>query len=159
MKLTTCICCLVFLCAGTGFSQVTSFSVNKQSFVSPTVESMAYLMQHIDSLKWNEVLLPLGFKSLPTSMKVNILEYDKKVNGMSQYIGYDDGYGVLTIIWKDESGKTLISGNLKKALKGKDYNTPGFYKTDYKGTGLVIGIESSKAKVINEMITVEFERK
>ena len=150
---------LFFFIPGTVYSQIETMKINKETFFSPSIASMNYLMINVDSVKWNESLLPLGFKSLPTPQKINALEYRKSQNGITQYIGFDDQYWVLTVIWKDESGKNMISNDLKKSLKGKDQKSPGIYKIEYGGQNLIIGIESDKDKVINEMITVEIERK
>lgn len=150
---------LFFLSIGISYSQIESVKVNKETFFKPSIASMSYLMFNVDSVKWNESLFPLGFKSIPPLQKVSALEYKKSQNGMTQYIGFDDRFWVLTIIWKDESGKNMISVELKKSLKGKDQKTPGIYKIQYGGQDLVIGIESSRDKVVNEMITVEIERK
>lgn len=141
------------------FSQVSSVTFNKQSFFNPTIESMGYLLTHVDSSSWNKALLPLGIPSLPLEMKVNALEYKKKVSGYTQYVGYDDHYGVLTVIWKDESGKNSFATPLRKKLKKSETKVSGIYKTDYQGLSLIISIEGNKDKEINEMITVEVERK
>lgn len=159
MRAVICILVLWFLFLGAGLAQVSSITINKQTFLNPTIESMGYLMENVDSVKWNEALLPMGIPSLPASMKVNALEYKKSVNGITQYIGFDDRYWVLTIIWKDESGKNILSSGLKKKLKGKNHTVPGTYKIQYKGMDLIISIETNKDKVVNEMITMEIERK
>lgn len=140
-------------------AQVESMKINKEVFLKPSVNSLGFLMTNVDSVIWNDNLLPLKIPTLPTGLKVTALEYKKVVNGMTQYINFDDRFWVLTIIWKDESGKNLITKDLKKELKKHEYNTTGYYKIDYKGTSLIISIDSNKEKVVNEMITVEIERK
>jgi hypothetical protein len=149
---------VTFMCIICGFSQVSSVTFNKQKFFEPTVESMGYLMTNVDSVIWNSSLLPLGIPSLPAGQKVNALEYKKKVDGFTQYIGYDDRYGVLTVIWKDESGKNSFAKPLQKKLKKNQYNVAGTYKISYKGLSVIISVESNKDKGINEMITMEIER-
>lgn len=150
---------VLFICATWNYAQVSSVTFNKQTFFNPTVESMGFLMTNVDSVIWNKTLLPMGIPSLPAGMKVNALEYKKKVDGFSQYIGYDDRYGVLTIIWKDESGKNSFAKGLRKKLKKNELKVPGTYRIDYKGLSMIISIEGNKDKGINEMITMEIERK
>lgn len=159
MKRIFYISILLVLITGAGYTQLSSFNINKQTFVKPTVESFGYLMENVDTSKWNEVLLPLKYQLLPAHARVHSLEYKKATEAQSQYIGFDDRYWVLTIIWKDATGKILVSKDLKKSLKGKEHSTPGFYKVEYKGMNLIIGIETLKEKEISEMITVEIERK
>jgi hypothetical protein len=142
-----------------GFSQVTSVNLNKQKFFLPTIEGMAYLFENVDSNIWNTTLLPLGIISLPLWAKVNALEYKKTAGGFSEYIGMDDRYWVLSVIWKDDSGKNYLSTNLKKQLKGKETGVSGTYRIKYKDKDLIISIESNKDKAIYEMITMEIERK
>ncbi len=145
---------------GICFSQVEKMMVDNETFFQPTLGSMGYLMANVDSVVWNESLLPMGFKSLPPAQKVNALEYKKSIADLTQYIGFDERFGVLTVIWKDESGNNLITNDLKKALKGKEHTTIGYYKTQLNGKDVIIGIESEKkGKGVNEMITIEIERK
>ena len=99
------------------YAQVSSFKINDQAFIEPTMDGITYLFTHVDSVDWNNVMFPLGFKSVPASQKVTALEYKKEVNGVSEYVGFDDRYWVLTFIWKDGSGKNLVSQKLKKTLK------------------------------------------
>ena len=158
MNLKGIILWVSLLPVGFVFSQVESMSVGKEKFLNPTINSVSYLMNNIDSVIYNQVLLPLGLISLPSSQKVNALEYKKSKNGITQYIGFDDRFGVLTVTWKDESGKNFMSSVLKKSLKGKEHTVPGCYKTMVNTQNIIICIESKKDKTINEMITVEFER-
>lgn len=141
------------------YAQVSSFKIKDQPFIEPTMDGISYLFTHIDSVEWNKVMFPLGFKSIPSSQKVTALEYKKDVEGVSEYIGFDDKYWVLTFIWKDASGKNLISKDLKKALKKKEYNSSGTYKINHNGLDFIIAMESNKEKAVYEMITVELERK
>lgn len=140
-------------------AQVESMKINNEVFLKPTVSTLGFLMMNVDSVIWNNNLFPLKIPSLPSGAKVTALEYKKVVKGMSQYINFDDRFWVLTIIWKDESGKNFITKGLKKELRKHEYNTTGYYKIDYKGTSLIISIDSNKEKTVNEMITVEIERK
>jgi hypothetical protein len=158
MKKSFALIVLLF-CLAFNYAQVSSITFNKQTFFNPTIESMGFLMTNVDSVIWNQTLLPMGIPSMPVNMKVNALEYKKKVTRFTQYIGYDDRYGVLTVIWKDESGKNSFIKGLRKKLKKKEYNTPGTYKIDYKGLSVIISLEGTKDKEINEMITMEIERK
>jgi hypothetical protein len=141
------------------YAQVSKFKIRDEVFVEPTLDAISFLFSNIDSVKWNDALLPLHFKSIPAAKKVTALEYKKESDGVSEYIGFDDRYGVLTFIWRDELGKNMISKNLKKTLKKKEYNSSGTYKIQYNGFNFVISIETTKDKAINEMITVEQERK
>jgi hypothetical protein len=150
---------LVFISTLAGFSQVSTITINKQKFFQPTIEGMAYLFENVDSNIWNATLIPLGITSLPLSKKVNALEYKKTAGGYSEYIGMDDRYWVLSIIWKDDLGKNFLSTSLKKQLKGKETNVGGTYRFKYKENDLIITIESNKDKAIYEMITMEIERK
>lgn len=150
---------LLALSIGCINAQVESMKINNEFFLKPSVNTLGFLMTNVDSVVWNDNLLPLKIPSLPSGAKVTALEYKKVFKGMSQYINFDDRFWVLTIIWKDESGKNLITKGLKKELKKHEYNTTGYYKIDYKGTSLIISIDSNKEKSINEMITVEIERK
>jgi hypothetical protein len=155
---------LVYICAFCMFShhmyaQVSSFKIKDQSFIEPTMDGISYLFTHVDSVDWNNVMFPLGFKSIPPYKKVNALEYKKEVEGISEYVGFDDQYWVLTFIWKDPSGKNLISKNLRKALKKNEYNSSGTYKIQYNGLDFIISMESNKEKAVYEMITIEQERK
>lgn len=149
-----CIFASNHLCA-----QVSSFKIKEESFVEPTMEGISYLFTHVDSVEWNNIMLPLGFKSVLPSKKVTALEYKKEVEGVSEYIGFDDRYWVLTFIWKDASSKNLISKNLKKVLKKKEYNSSGTYKINFNGLDFIIAMESNKEKAVYEMITIELERK
>ncbi len=150
---------VLFFSITCSYAQVSTVTFNKQSFFNPTVESMGYLMSHLDTATWNKTLLTIGFAELPANMKVNVLEYKKKIDGFSEYIGFDDSYGVFTVIWKDESGNNSFATGLRKKLKKNAHTTPGTYRVDYKGVFVIIGIESNKDKGINEMITMEIERK
>jgi hypothetical protein len=141
------------------FAQVESFSIDKDVFLKPSIQSIGYLMENVDTNKYKEVLYPLKFESIPANQRAHGLEYKKSVADRSQYIAFDERYGVLTIIWKDITGKHYISKELLKSLKGKDYNAPGYYKIQYKSMDLVIGVETIKDHGLNEMITVEIERK
>lgn len=157
---------LLAICFGITYSQVETMEINKEIFVSPSVSSMGYLVLNADTAKWNESFLSIGLFPVPASQKAKgyKMEFKKSVNGMSQYfglknIGIDARFFVLIIIWKDESGKNLISADLKKELKKHEFNDTGYYKIEYNGQILTIEIETDKGKVINEMITVEFEKK
>ena len=150
---------MVFMINLACFAQVESFTIGKDVFIKPTIQSIGYFMENVDTNKYNEVLYPLKFKSIPAAQRAHGLEYKKTVEDFSQYIAFDERYWVLTIIWKDMKGKHYISKELSKSLKGKDYNAPGYYKIQYKTMDLVIGVETIKDHGINEMITVEIERK
>src|SRR5688572_29392425 len=152
---------IVAFCLGSYniYSQVKSFKIKDQGFIEPTMDGINYLFTHVDSVDWNNVMYPLGFKSIPFSQRFTALEYKKEYQGISEYIGFDAKYGVLTFIWKDPSGKNIISKEMKKALKKKEYNSSGTYKIQHNGLDYVISLESNKEKAVYEMITVELERK
>lgn len=150
---------IVLISCGNIFSQVTSFKIGDQYFVKADIETLSFLTTHIDSVEWNNKLLPIGFKSVPANKKATALEYTKEANGVYEYINFDDRYMVLTIIWKDASGKNIITKELKKTLKKKEYNSSGTYKINHNGFDFVISLDSNKEKTVYEMITVEQERK
>ncbi len=153
---------LFFLClTGLGFvhSQVETMKINKETFLKPSLNSLGYLMLNVDTVIWQQTMASIGIPALPANKKVNVMEYKKTADGLSQYVGFDDRFWVLTIIWKDESGNNYITKELKKSLKKNLYNNTGYYKIQYQGYDLIIEIESNKEKAINEMITVEIERK
>lgn len=154
-RVVICVCFII----GIGYSQIETFKSGKETFVKPGLNTLGLLMTNIDTVYWNKALLPIGFRWLPQSERMYLLEYKKKVQGYSQYVGFDHGYGVLTIIWTDDSGKLSICKGLKKALKKKDYQVPGTYKTMVNNLNLIISLETRKEKSIHEMITVEVARK
>jgi len=135
-------------------------SLNSQTnkAFEPAIESMSYLMLNVDTSIWNAKLASLGLKEVEEKHE-NQIEYTKTQSDVYQYVGFDIQYGVLTIIWKDASGKKSIIGALKKQLKGKETSTPSTYKFNYGGIDYVVGVETKKDKGIYEMITMEFERK
>lgn len=143
---------------GALFSQLESIKIEGEPFLNPTLNSLSYLISNIDSVKYNQALLPLGFHWLPATKNTNLQEYKKLKNSNTQYVAFDAKYLLLTITWKDESGKNPISSALKKSLKGKEHTTPGCYKTLIQERNVIICIETKKEKAINEMITVEIVR-
>lgn len=150
--------CFLFCFSNVGTSQLQKVTFEKEDFVAPTVENLTWLMSNIDTTSWNNALFPLGFKSLPFEQMVNSLEYKKVAGKMSQYIGLDAQYGVVSMMWKDESGKHYVSKKLRKSLKGKEHEARGFYRVRANDKVWVIGIESNKSKAITEMITIEVEK-
>lgn len=151
---------LFFLvCFEMGYSQVETFKASNQTFVKPSLISLGSLMSNVDSVYWNKALIKEGFVWLPVNQRTYLLEYKKTASGYSQYVGFDHGYGVLTIIWTDDNGKISLCKSLKKALRKKDYQVPGTYRTTVNNLDLIIMLESRKEKSIHEMITVEIARK
>src|SRR6478735_6873750 len=116
------------------FFLIASVCANSQTvkFFQPTVENMSYLMAHVDTNLWNQKLNSVGLRFSKEKVE-NQVEYKKQADDIYQYVGYDVVYGVLTVVWKDASGKKSIIGDLKKELKGKETNTPSTYKLNYGG--------------------------
>ncbi len=149
---------LIFI-GGPLFGQVTKFEINEETFVLADIETLSFLSSHADTVEWNKNLSKIGFKYIPPTQQSKLLEYKKEVNGIYEYINFDTKYKVLTLIWKDRSGKNIITKSLKKTLKKKEYNSSGTYKIQHNSIDYMITFESNKEKAIYEMITVEIEKK
>src|SRR5688572_13354763 len=119
---------LFLACVGNfTFAQVETFRISDELYFNPTQNSMSYMMANLDTSAWNKVLKPMGFKPVPELNRIHALEYKKITKTNSQYISFDDRFGVLTIIWLDERRQHSMSSMLKKSLKGKDKALPGTY--------------------------------
>jgi len=144
---------------GSLFAQVSDVKINNQSFVLANMETLSFLSTHVDTGSWNKNLGTKGFKNIKPTTKNISLSYVKDTMGIYECINYENIYEVLTIIWKDASGKHVITKELKKTLKKNEYNSSGTYKIEYNSVNYIITYESNKDKTVYEMITVEKEKK